>query len=928
MAQIPAHPWGHLRRISLAACCHRCPNDALLVVGAWLVFSVLRHSKTKAKGRTVGSSADPKDPGIVYRGSIIGFTADPLSILDKTLEITDPELGGIALAGKVTWFDPERSKYCVVASGLGGSGGGGAISSGGAEPKESCSLWITVDKLVEAKAIGVQKNGKRFALARLPSLEGKDTESGQLGGSMLTEHNDGEGEGGRETGVVSAGDEGETKADTRKREGDASVDLEETGSNEKDAGTTAVGKRRRLDTPPSLTSPSDVAPATHATSHPEDQPRPVRPQLGWQPAAPGEDVETTSLLSPRSEGSKSPTEYKVASTSGSRQPETAEIEKRSEAGTTSPTPQPNRLLPSVQIQEQTDAFTRYPIRGRRTRPESLTFDADDQRGLEGVTSTKRPRLESEADDNVNITASAGPDPSGEELACSGEAAASGDPAHSLPSRVCQAPQAQPTNLTGVARHQRGSVYGLEPGWPHGMDFLGQVPVMRVRAICVTGGGEATYFASAYASIAEGVVCDKRPAPSFSFPFEELENMRLAGGAKQSQGDTGPDSINDPRDLPCESSGGLQGPEGKDKTLDDAETRSTREAEDSRTLLSSEVGQAEEENGEEEAQGEAVAVDQTSNVSPGSADVEDGEISSPANGVADTMRPSPFSEKASVGGSVKRSSAPSEQVGKEGAANGEQTVQPVCQSSNMTGEDESATKPQEVEEMEISSDDVSCGGFEGAEAASPCISEDDDDDDDDIDVRWGVFRVGGSPPKLARVDTQPSDPTRGATSAPPVPPPSTTETTRVLRRPLSVESDEDVETSELCLDASVSDEVEPKGPESDGFDATSADEQELPTTFEEGARPELEQELTAPGKESEIAAVQPLAPQQTGVTLALRSIVREQLQGVLRSASKGEEAALAGGDGNDVLERIASDTEGELFRRLYKDVTGGREYKVS
>lgn len=879
-------------------------------------FILYRHSKNKARGRAHGSSVDPKEPGIVYRGSIIGFTADPLSILDKTLEIEAPELGGVALAGKVTWFDPGRSKYCVVASRHGGSGGGGAISSGGGEPEEGCSHWITVDKLVEAKAIGVHKNGKRFVLERLPSLEGKDTGSGQPGDSVKIEQNDEEDEGGRDTGVVSAGDEVQKKADTRKIEGGASVDLEATGPNGKDAGTTAAGKRRKMDTLPPPASPSDVAPATHAASRPED-PR-AQLELGSQPTAPREDLETASSRSPRGEGSKSPTEFKVAS-----EPRSSEIEKRSEGGTRSPTPQPTRLLPSVQFQEQTDAFTRYPIRGRRRRPENLTFDPDQQRGLEGVPSAKRPRLEGEVDDSVDITANAGPDPSSVELACSGEAAAASDPVDSLPSRVCQAPQAQSINAIGVVRHQGGPVYDLEHGWPHGTDLLGQVPVMRVRAIRVPGGGDATYFASAYASITEGVVCDKRSTPCFSFPFEGLETMRLTDDANHPKRDT--------QDQPRKLSGGLQAPDGKEDTLDDAETRKTKDAEAPRTPLSSEVGQEEEENEKEKDQREEAALDQTSNVSSGSDDVEGGEIGTLSNGRADTMPPSPFSEDASVGGCGETLSPTGEQVAKEGPEKDEQTVQPACQNSSITDEDESATKAKELAEMDISSDDVSCGGFEGAEAASPCISEDDDDDDDDdTGVRWGVFRVGGSPPKLARVETQFADPKLGAT--PPVPPAGATEIAQVLRAPLSAESDEDVEKSESCLDSGVSDEVGPKGPKSDGFGATSADEQdfpeqELPATSEGGAMPGLGGELSATENEPEIATVQPLAPQQTGLTLALRSIVREQLQGVLRSASKGEEAALAGGDGNDVLERIASDTEDELFRRLYKDVTGGREYKV-
>lgn len=814
-----------------------------------------------------------------------------MSIIDKTLEVKDPELGGVALAGKVTWFDPKRLKYCIVASGHGGRGG--SIGRVG-EPKEGCSHWITVDKLVEAKAIGVQKNGKKFVVEPLPSLEGEDTESGQLGNSVKIEQDDEEDKGRKEIGVLSAGDEGENNTEARTRDGGGSVGLEEAGTNDNDART---GKRRRTDTRPSTATPSDVAPAKHAAVRPEEESR-APLELGLQPTrtAPGEAVDSARLLSPRGEGSKSLTQYKVASES-----ESGEIEKRS-AASRSPIPQPTRLLPSVQFQEQPDAFARYPIRGRRKRQENLTFDPDEQRSLEGVPSAKRPRLEGDADQSLDVTADAGPDPPVMELACPGEAAVAGDPVHSA-AGVCRAPQTQP------------SVFDLEPGWPHGMGLLGQDPVMRVRTVRVPGGGDATYFASAYASVAEGVVCDKRSAPCFSFPFEELEEMKLTGGTKQHA-----DSLSDHPDQSFQLSGELPGREEKKNTLDDAGTKA-REAETSRSPLYSELGQEE----KEKEKGEEGTVDQTINVSSDSDDMEDGEINNMSSGRADIMSPSPRSDDGSVGGGVERLSPTGEQVAKEEAGNNEQTEQPECQNSSMTGEDESATKAKEME-MEISSDDVSCGGFEGAEAASPCISE-DDEDDDDIGLGWDVLRTGGSAPKLSRADTQSTSPTLGATSTPPVPSLSATEITRVLRGPPSVESDEAVENSESRLDIVVSDEVRPEDRKSNQVEATALDEQAFPATSGGGSMPRLEGELSAPEMEPDIATVQPLAPQQTGVTLALRSIVREQLQGVLRSASKGEEEALAGEDGNDVLERIASDTEDELFRRLYEDITGGREYKV-
>lgn len=843
----------------------------------------------------MGFTADPKEHGSVYRGTIIGSTTDPLSVIDKALEIKDPELGGVALAGKVTWFDPKRSRYCIVS---GGGGGSGAISSGSGEPKEGCSRWITVDKLVEAKAIGVQRSGKRFTIEQVPSPEGEDRAAGQ--DCVKIERHDEEDEEGNEAHTLSAADEGENKEEAREREGVASVGLKEAGSNEEDAATTTAGKRRRTDTLPSRASPSDIAPADHPAIRPKEQ-SPLAPaplERGSQPTrmASEEAVEIAHLLCPRGEGPESPTEVKVASESGAADPRSVDTEKRSTASR-SPTPQQTRLLPSVQFQEQSDGFSRYPIRGRRRRPENLAFDPNEQRGLD-VPSSKRPRLEGEADERLDVAADAGPDSPITELACPGEATVLGDLVHAAE----------------VARHESRSTFDLRPGWPHGMGLLGQVPVMRVRTVRVLGGGDVTYFASAYASFDKGVVCDKRPTPGFSFPFEELEAM-TTGGAKQPQRDTHADQ-------PCNLPEELQGREGGENILDHAGIRKTREAEAARMPPSSELGQEQENQKEEES-----GVDQTSNVSSDSEDAEDGEVGTLSSERADAMPPSPSCENPSVCGGVERLSPADKQVVKEGATNNEQTVQPACQIPSVTGEDESATNAKEVEEMEemeISSDDVSCGGFEGAEAASPCISEDDDDDDDDVNLRWDVFRVGGSPARLARVDAHTADPLLGATSAAS---PSATETTQALLGPLSVESDEDAEKSESLRDGVVSDQDDQTGPKSNGVEATPSDQQASAAMAGGTAMPGLEGELPATQQEPEVATAEPIAPQQTGLTLALRSIVREQLQGVLKSASKGEEAALAGGDGNDVLERIASDTEGELFGRLYKDITGGREYKV-
>lgn len=874
------------------------------------------------------------------------------------MEITDPERGDVALAGKVTWFDPDRSRYCIVES-CPSSGG----NSGCGQPKKACAHWITLDKLIEAKAMGVQKNGNTFLLELLPALEGEeaemDKESAFQENRVKIEQIEKEVELGEEGVALSLEGKSDNKRVEHEREDDgAAVVLEKTKSGEEDTGRTMASTRRRMEARASPISPSDDAPAKPAAcleARPRQATAPL--QLDSQPLRPEpvEVGEASRLPSSQVEGSQPSMGNGVGSESGKYARSSVEIE------TPSPVSRPRsqqqaRLLPSVQLQDQSDPFSRYPIRGRLRRPTNPGFNPNESRVLEGVPSPKRPRVEGGLDQNLTVTTDADPFPVpllG--LACPRETVIAGSSLQSGPSEVSsqvsfrRTPQARcstevPTmSAVGVEPCEHGSTCNLEPGWPHGMKLLGQAPVMSVRAVHLPGGREATYFASAYSGVAESIGFVKRSARRFSFRFEDLEEMEmtdldnLAKHTPQRGINTG--SLNDhPERSPDGARAGWDGGDGlhgnavsetregeapaprvgglrqeEEETANDVGEETTPVdqtgdvSSDQTGDVSSDGGCVEDQTGDVPSDGDCVE-DQTGDVSSDGDCAEDGEID---NGQADPVAPSRGSE-GSIGDGVEKATDNGVQGAAEGAGSNGLASQTACQSDinepRISGDGENRTTAEGVEYMDVSSDGVSCGGFEGAEAASPCVSE--AYDGDGFDMGWVTC---GSP---CQEDAHEHS-TLGAGSAPPAPSPSTTEIPQALGKQFSAETVGAVEESESSVDDiyldEVSEDASPKAGESTEFIAKT--NTALPTTSGGGGK--------SRSRESETET----SRQPIGVTLALRSIVREQLQGVLRSASKGGEAALASEDGNDVLERIASAAEGELFRRLYEDSTGGREYKV-
>ncbi|CAM9255693.1 unnamed protein product [Ectocarpus fasciculatus] len=858
-----------------------------------LVAKCPRHNKSKVHGRAgKGRSA-------------VASAADPLSVMGKTIEITDPERdGAVALVGKVTWFDPTRSRYCIVTSRRVG-GDGDSCDSG--QLKEGRTHWVAVKKLVEAKAVGLRKSGETFALEPLPSWEEQrtetDKESGCQDSDVKVEQEEDE-KVAQDSSGLTWGEQGEKKEANSK---DA-ADLEETKSEMEHGGTTTAGKRRRTG-PTNPPIPSDESPAKR-TAHVGVQSRQGRASLGLDSHSLPPAAESSLLPCVQGEGSQSSAVSGVGPTSeiGDAGP-SAEMEGRSMAAR-HPSQEPSRLLPSVHLAKQPDPFSRYPIRGRLRRPTTPVPDPKEPRALEDVPPTKKQRREEDPDQRVVVAADAGSDPSSSMgLASPGDAVVAGashEPASPGKSDGAQSrfiPQARPcmevrrVSASEAEQCEGGSAYVLEPGWPHGMQLLAHVPVMRVRTVVVPGGGEATYYASAYTS-AESVVGNMRSAPRSSFRFEELEELSLTNCVKErpAQQGTVADFLDGHPERSCEPDGTREGRE------------CGRSAQgDSGNLSPPQVARLGESQTQQAKDHEEPPVDEESSVSADDdeEEEEDGEITTLFDGRAGVMPPNPGSGKITDDGGVEMAPGKGGQVAEEQAGNSGLLAHGVYHSSQSNTIDDSndATKATDVDEMEVSSDGGSYCGFEVAEAASPCISDDEDD------VRWGRSDDCGD--------------ANGTTSA--LAPSSSSEldTAAALQERLSELAD-CVEDSKSAADT-VSKDANPADDPS--IDSAATVEKALPDTCEDGSTPRHRQEMSTVEREPEITLVQPPAPQLTGVTLALRAIVREQLQGVLRSASKGEEAALANGNGNEVMEKIATGAEEELFGRLYKDSTGGREYKA-
>lgn len=873
--------------------------------------------------------------------------ADPLRVFGKTIEITDPARdGAIVLQGKVSWFDPVRSRYCVIEYIHGRSEGDGGSSrrggGGGGGDAKGWAHWITLDKLVEAKAIGLEKNGTRFALESLVSLE--EEEDGGVVDQTESETNTTESDV-QDNVRVKIEEQEEDGGKEGEEESITSSSVEEGANSKEDAEQDRSGEQKgrrevvRLEEKQAsdkdeahvLMRGTTVPPAAH-----EPDPLPQR--------EPQEEVEQTDSQwppardSPREEsnGAFPVGQNSVPGDSEDGNTATTSIENtKSEPITRRPTQHHQNadvLLPSVQCPETSDSFARYPTRrGRRRCAPSPTLDNNSSFIREGASSlTKRPRLESKdigghagARATVWKPISAPPSPGGGGTVGGGDAPSAVAVSTSVDvNKRTSSPRQSPQEAVGrelgagskvsgascvepIAERASDSAYSLEAGWPGGMEMLGQVPVMRIRSVPVSGGNaasfKATYFASAYAgATAEISASDKRSARSrFSFPFEELEELNvshLLRGTLQKDSRFAESFFQAARQS---SPGQLGGTRKRERAEEDARDDAKGGANIDRDFRDSERSGAQdeqEESGGVEPEGyrteEAILVRDTMPPSPRSSEefsdsMEDGEMKMLPDGRADIMPPSP------PDGDMEQDPV--------GPGNGDQVTEDPNHRPEgaLNGDDGQENAADAAEDMEISSDEQSFGSPEEAETASSCCS----DEEVMCDIGADLAQCNAAAAAAATLDTA---------AAPDA----------SLRRPANegaiatpfpaASEDSPFQQQQQASAGDWENSQYPSAGAASQLVSAGAGQDEVAMQGEVSSEPPPSVSV-AVGERPEV--------------LALRRIVREQLQDILRSASKGREAALSSGDGNAVLEKIAADVEEELFGRLYKDCSGGRAYKV-
>ena len=908
--------------------------------------------------------------------------ADPLRIANKTIEIADPgQDGAVVLTGKVTWFDQDRSRYCIMTSfsGVGGEGNGGGSSSGdggscsgGLEATGGCAHWITAEKLVGAKAVRVDlKSGKRFAVEPPPSVEGgeeeTDSESESQGDRIKIEENDNEGERAgvdREESGASPTEEGH-KGKMNDTAGDEEQKRDSPGSvleNEPDEAellAVARGKHGRgaMVSPPSSPSAAPTKRAARAgmrTRRELDLQR-TQETEGAAEIPPCTTSRDQSSASVQHDEDTSRDEDGACDGSEARDGDEAASENRdtaSSAESRNRTPiaqqQRRRLLPSVQVPAppQADPFSRYPIRGRLKRP-LQPAEFQESNGVEGVPSAKKRRAGEDEVEELVIPATAGSNPtSNEEVESPDEVPAADDYVRRAPMPpemnecVPFGPTLQsrfstdvPTASDNASRNQvvqplpeqaSCTAYVVEPGWPNGRDTPGQIPVMRVRTIRLTGGKEAMFFASAHTGVAASVSCGSRSTSRFFFPFERFEEVEAACAHEElpREGEGTDESLVVRSQHPCEPVE-TQEAGGAGDVQQDVEAKVEAAKEDVHRVgevrnppsSGAKENRGEGSDGDEGLEGdktgsEVQAAELPKDTMPPSppqggdtSEMEDGEIETGPDGRADIMPPSPRDEEMeSVADVIGHGTEDVLEVEvAEGSNSPPKSVENQTVGRDSDGTDVVQTRVNMLwsQDMAISSDEQSCGEPEGVETSSYCSFE-------DVLRRAEDTSPSDEASATTNIGDHACDPTGAAGSIVTACSPATAESTEAPQEhlpggPLSSRPAEPT--------VSVLSDDERTGVESTEAETTTA-----------GQAPEGLREASTPPSSPD--------PQQQAATIALRTIVREQLQGILKSASKGGEAALASGNGAEVFERIAVETEEELFGRIYNHSTGGREYKVN
>lgn len=928
----------------------------------------------------VANDRHNKNKAIVNRSrksrEAMALAADPLRIAGKTIEIADPEKdGAVVLTGKATWFDQDRSRYCIMRSfsdvGSEGNGGGSSSSGGGSglEATGGCAHWITVEKLVGAKAVKVDlRNGKRFAveppLLAEESGEDTDSDSESRGSHVKSEEKEHEEERKGANRVESGGSPTEesdkekrdnTAGDEEEERGDhASSVLDEEEPDEAEVRAVAHGKRRGRSQVSPTSSPGAVSAKRTARAGMRTRRENSNSSVELDLQRAQEEMEGAAETPPcptlPDEGCASIVRDGDEATS-----ENGDNASALEADNSMPIAkhakqQRRRLLPlpSVQVPEppiRSDPFSRYPIRGRLKRPPQPPGPQEPE-AVGGVFSAKRRRGGEETMEEFAVPATARSDSTSNEAdervipAPPGSGSASNEgvegpnevpaPDDSVPpaltppevnERVPPDPTQEPHTSVDVptasgraSRTEAGqslsgqascTAYVVEPGWPNSRDAPGQIPVMRVRTVRITGGKEAMYFASAYAGAAASFACGKRSTSRFTFPFEmfgeveaaradELPSLKEAAGEplkvlpQQSCDPVETQEMQRAGDVVQDDVPKL---EAAKEVCGDGEVRSARSErakenrEDGYKESEGDEGRKESKGGEggegdeaEAAQANGLPKDtMSSSPSQGSdnSEMEDGEIETLPDGRGDIMPPSPRDEGMESVLDVIGQGA--ENILEVDMAEG--TDDPPGSAEKETAGDDSdgsegVQMPMQeafAKNMATSSDEVSCGEPEG-DNSSFCSFED-------------VLKRAGD----------------------------------------ASSSDEDFPDTKLGVHA-----CDSTGGAESNVSAFSPETAQIPQAAQELPHGEGSPEVEVATAEDAPPTPPPSPPdlQQQAATNGLRTIVREQLQDILTSASTGGEAALASGNGAELFRRIAVETEEELFERLYNRSTGGREYKVN
>lgn len=467
---------------------------------------------------------------------------------------------------------------------------------------------------------------------------------------------------------------------------------------------------------------------------------------------------------------------------------------------------------------------------------------------------------------------------------------------------------------------------VEPGWP-ALELMGQVAVMQVRSINTSEERSARYFAGAFAR--RGVAGTKRFGPRMSFNFEDLENVHGAGDNESAEHLSGSDLRDRGKSII-----GCKRARDDDEANTGAKSprRSPRGPEDEKGMEDNRPCGAD-----------------TMPPSPPDTDMEsleDGEIETLPDGRADIMPPSPSDGdmetfKDTVLGGTGRGKNDGE--AQEGRGQGTPTSR-----KNLSG---GSAKPGE-DSTGLNSEDLEISGQQSSKESKAGESNEAEPESGGVEKVGSTSQSkreapGGSAPRDVYSETVNGQGCSGVGRAP----------SRILPAHPAREGVEDREVNFLGKSSSfavsradtpdkrtdnivsVSADVvayDPPGSQSTVSNGVTSGQHSNAGKYVGGSQASANSgsqkdptnavpEETSPASVTvgNAKPVQPIRSQRDDMTLALRSIVREQIEDILFSSSH----AGASAEEHLTLPRIAEDIEKELFERLYRGGSGERAYKV-